>query len=87
MSPAHLNGFTSDGKSQLRRVLERAVAQRPVCHARCGGHAAGVVGFCQACLDLLPAQLLQPLVERPTVKSLLLAIDWVRGLRAEGAHE
>lgn len=87
MSPADLHDFTSEGTSQLRRVLERAVAQRSVCHARCGGHAAGAVGFCAACLAMLPPQLLQPLVERPTVKGLLLAIDWVRGLRAEGCHE
>lgn len=87
MSPAHLNGFTADGKSQLRRVLERAVACRHECHARCGNRAGGPIGFCGECLAMLPPQLREPLEQHPTVKGLLLAIDWCRGLLAEAVDE
>lgn len=84
MSPADLKTFTADGKAQLRRILERAVA----CHARCGNrqhHDAH--GFCADCWAMLPPQLRAPMEHAPTLRAVTEATTWVRGLLAEGAHE
>lgn len=89
MSPAHLNGFTEAGKSQLRRVLERAITRRE-CEAKCGNHADGPHGFCGACGLMLPPQLVQLLGSLHGERYLIAqrsAREWVQGLLAEAADE
>lgn len=90
MSPAHLSGFTEDGKSQLRRVLERAIAQRPDCHAKCSYRADGLHGFCQACWDTLPPVLAQAISATDGLRritAMRTAAEWLRGILEEQASE
>lgn len=87
MSPADLKGFAPTGLSQLERALRRATETPalPECNAKCGELAAGCCGFCQDCWELVPEQLQLALATEPKVTILVVATDWVRGIRRERA--
>lgn len=88
MSPSDLRGFAPAGVSQLERALRRATEhQAPLdCNAKCGAHAEqGCAGFCAECWALVPEQLQLALATEPKVTILVVATDWVRGIRRERA--